>query len=160
MAFVIRQFHNEQTLGEKLRALRRGQAVTLEMMTKKTLIRASYLRALERGEYNHLPEPLYARNFIRSYTRTLGADEEYFLELYEEECGQCDLVAPMQTPRQKIRSGRLRIWHKIGVYSAMSLVLLGFSTYLGLQVHSIVTAPEVIIFSPSEATQIGNGVPQ
>lgn len=149
MVFVRRQLTiAKQPLAEKLRALRRGQAVTLEMIEQKTHIRAFYLKALERGEYKSLPEPLYARNFIRAYARVLGADEEYFLELYDEECGQCDLVLPMQTPRQKIKKSRLRLWHRLTMFTALGFVFLIFLSYFGFQIHSIVSPPEIIIISP------------
>lgn len=150
MIFVRRQLDQlPQTLGEKLRALRRGQAVSLEMMERDTQIRRSYLQALERGEYEKLPEPLYARNFIRSYARVLGADEDYFLELYEEECGLCDLIIPMQTPRQKMNRGRLRIWNSFIKFGLLSLILIFAFGYLGWQVRSIVAPPEIVIVSPA-----------
>ena len=95
MVFVMRKLDRvPQTLGEKLRALRRGQAVSLIMLEETTHIQRRYLEALERGRYDELPEPLYTRNFIKAYARVLGADETYFLELYEQESGRMDLLAP------------------------------------------------------------------
>lgn len=157
MVFVKRKLDDDQkTLGEQLRALRRGQAVSLEMMERDTQIRKSYLVALERGDYKELPEPLYARNFIKSYTRTLGADEGYFLELYEEECGQCDLITPMQTPRQKMRKGRLATWNRFVTYGLLSAVFLGVLSYFGWQVRSIISPPDVVIVSPIDRSLVSN----
>lgn len=136
--------------------MRRGQAVSLEMMEKDTQIRRSYLQALEKGEYEKLPAPLYARNFIRSYARVLGADEDYFLELYEEECGLCDLIVPMQTPRQKMAKGRLRIWNSFIKFGLLSLILVFAFGYLGWQVKSIVAPPEIVIVSPVNESLTGD----
>lgn len=152
MVFVVRKLDGEpQTLGEKLRALRRGQAVSLAMMEQKTRVQRRYLEALERGRYEILPEPLYTRNFIRAYARVLGADEQYFIELYEEECGKCDLVGPMRTPRQRVKRAKFYVWTqflKFGLLTALGLLVL---VYLGFQVRAIITAPKVTISAPNDA---------
>lgn len=140
-----------QTLGQKLRALRRGQAVSMEMMERSTHIQRRYLDALERGRYGALPEPLYTRNFIRAYARVLGADEQYFLELYEEECGRCDLVEPMRAPRQRARMSRFFVWNRFVASGLISIVILGVFSYLGWQVYSIMAPPEVVVLSPVDA---------
>lgn len=151
MVFVMRKLDQvPQTLGEKLRALRRGQAVSLDMMEKATQVQRSYLEALERGRYEELPEPMYSRNFIRAYARALGADEQYFIELYEEECGLCDLVEPMRAPRQKVRRGRFLIWNRFVKLGLIGLVLVGVVSYMGWQVNSIVAPPEVVLFTPQD----------
>lgn len=153
MVFVKRQLDSiPQTLGEKLRALRRGQAVSMDMMEKETQIQRKYLEALERGRYEDLPEPIYTRNFIRAYARSLKADESYFLELYEEECGLCDLVEPMQTPRQKVRSIKFLVWNKFVKFGLLAIVAIVFLGYLGLQVQKIISPPEVVIFSPVDSS--------
>jgi len=152
MGFVMRKLDRDaQTLGDKLRALRRGQAVSMDMVEKETRVQRRYLEALEHGRYDVLPEPLYTRNFIRAYARALGADELYFLEQYEEECGRCDLVAPMQGPRQRAKFTRFFVWNKAIVVGAVCLAFFGLFSYLGSQVHSILTPPEVVVLRPTEA---------
>lgn len=159
MVFVMRKLDRvPQTLGDKLRALRRGQAVSMEMMERATHVQRRYLEALERGRYEELPEPLYTRNFIRAYARVLQADEEYFLELYSEECGRCDLVEPMRTPRQKVRKSRFFVWNrfmKVGVLSFIALAVVG---YLGWQIHSVMSPPQVVLLSPSDASITTNAM--
>lgn len=159
MVFVMRKLDRvPQTLGDKLRALRRGQAVSMEMMERATHVQRRYLEALERGRYEELPEPLYTRNFIRAYARVLQADEEYFLELYSEECGRCDLVEPMRTPRQKVRKSRFFVWNrfmKVGVLSFIALAVVG---YLGWQIHSVMSPPQVVLLSPTDASITSNAM--
>lgn len=150
MVFVKRQLdEGPKSLSEKLRDLRRNHAVTLDMMERKTHIQRNYLEALERGAFEDLPEPLYARNFIRAYARALGADERYFLELYDEECGLCDLIAPMCTPRQRVRKKRFYIWNRFIRYGFLAFLLLSVISYIGYQVISIVEPPEIVLLSPS-----------
>lgn len=150
MVFVMRKLDSEpQTLGKKLRALRRGKAITLDIMERTTHIQRKYLEALEQGRFESLPEPLYARNFIRAYTRALGADETYFLELYEEECGACDLIAPMCSPRQRVNKRRFVIWNHFVRYSALAGLMLLIFGYIGYQVVSIIQAPNIVLLTPA-----------
>ena len=151
MVFVKRQLdEGPKTLGEKLRLLRRGQAVSLDMMERDTHIQRRYLEALERGRYDQLPEPMYARNFIRAYARVLGADETYLLEFYEDECGRCDLVEPMQTPRQKVRSGRLAIWSRYVKFGLLALVFIAVSGYFLWQLNQLLAPPKVTVLTPQD----------
>ena len=143
-----------QTLGEKLRALRRGQAVTLDMLVARTQIQKKYLHALERGEYDHLPEPIYTRQFVRMYATVLGADTKYFLELYDEECGRCDLVAPLQAPRTRVNRTRLVSWNRTIGYVAIGGILLTILVYIFTQIVGVFTAPELTIQHPKEAQSI------
>ncbi|MBU1126021.1 MAG: helix-turn-helix domain-containing protein [Patescibacteria group bacterium] len=153
MVFVVRKLDRvPQTLGEKLRALRRGQAVSLDMMERKTHIQRRYLEALERGNYDVLPEPLYTRNFISAYARVLHADEHYFIELYLEECGKCDLVEPMRTPRQRVSKARFFVWTRLLTSFAFILVALSIISYLGWQIKAIIEPPDIIIFTPIDST--------
>lgn len=153
MVFVMRKLDcGRQTLAEKLRALRRGQAITLEIMEAKTHIQKKYLEALEQGHFELLPEPIYARNFIRAYARALGADETYFLELYEEECGACDLIGPMSSPRQKVERKKFFVWNNFIRFGLLGSLICALFIYVGFQVFSIIQSPKVIILSPANDT--------
>ncbi len=154
MVFVMRKLDQvTQNLGEKLRALRRGQAVSLEMMERHTHIQKHYLEALERGRFDELPEPLYSRNFIKAYCRYLGADETYFLELYVEESGRMDLLAPHRLPRQRVLQSWLFAPAKLLKtlsFSAIGLVML---TYFVWQINGVLRPPLVVIDSPNDGIE-------
>ncbi len=153
MVFVMRKLDSQkQNLGQKLRALRRGQAITLDIIERQTHIQRKYLEALERGHFEKLPEPIYARNFIRSYARALGADETYFLELYEEECGACDLLGPSRSPRQRVERKKFFVWNRFMRFGALSCLLAGVFIYIGYQIFSIIESPKVILLSPANDT--------
>lgn len=154
MVFVMRKLDaGPQTLGDKLRALRRGQAVSLDMMEQHTHIQKRYLEALERGRYDELPEPLYSRNFIRAYARFLGADEQYFLELYEEESGRMDLLAPHRLPRQRVQKSWLLAPAKLLKTLSFAGVGMVVLAYFVWQIHGVLRAPEIVIDFPLDGTQ-------
>ena len=63
-----------RTIGARLEAARNGKRLTLEEAERDTRISTEYLDALERGSYEVLPAPVYARGFMRSYAGYLGLD--------------------------------------------------------------------------------------
>ncbi len=151
MGFVMRKLDRvPQTLGEKLRALRRGQAVSLIMLEQATHIQHRYLEALERARYDELPEPLYTRNFIKAYARALGADETYFIELYEEESGRTDLLSPHRLPRERVRKGRFFVLPRLVTAGFIALAVFGIVGYLGWQVRGLLEPPTVVLDSPAD----------
>ena len=154
MVFVMRKLdEGPKSLGEKLRALRRGQAVSLAMMEENTHIQLKYLEALERGRYDVLPEPLYTKNFIRAYARFLGADDTYFLELYDEESGRVDLLTPHRLPRQRVQKSWLFASAKLLKtlsFASTTMVVLGYFIW---QIHGVLRAPEIVINYPVDGTQ-------
>lgn len=151
MVFVMRKLDRvPQTLGEKLRALRRGQSVTLDVIERDTHIQRRYLEALERGRYEELPEPMYSRNFIRAYARALNADEQYFIELYEEECGRCDLLDPLRLPRQRVRRKLFMNLPMATAAGLLAAVTLAVCAYFGWQFRELVRPPEVVLFAPDD----------
>lgn len=157
MGFVMRKLDRvPQTLGEKLRALRRGQSVTLDIVERDTHIQRRYLEALEHGRYEELPEPMYTRNFIRAYARMLDADEQYFTELYEEECGRCDLLTPMRLPRQRVRKGSMFNVPRVLAASVLVLVVFVVVGYFGWQVSELTAAPEVVLVAPDDGMATTN----
>lgn len=48
-------------------------------------IRASYLEAIEAGNYEEIPEPPYGIGFIRSYADYLGLNSARMVQLFKEE---------------------------------------------------------------------------
>jgi transcriptional regulator with XRE-family HTH domain len=155
MVFVMRKLDAvPETLGEKLRALRRTQAVSLPMLEEKTRIQKRYLEALERGRYDELPEPLYTRNFLRAYARAMGADEAYFLELYEEEVGQMDLLGPHRLPRMRVRKGRFFVFSRVTAAVSVLLPALAIVAYLLWQTSSLLRPPEIVILTPDDGSAV------
>lgn len=151
MVFVMRKLDRvPATLGAKLRALRRGQAVSLGDIERETHVQRAYLDALEHGDYAALPEPIYTRNFIRAYARALNADEKYFLELYDEECGRSDLLDPSRLPRQRVKRGSFFNLPRAMTAGFMGLFAAVVIGYFGWQWHVMLQAPVVVLDAPGD----------
>lgn len=72
-----------QQFGEALRGLRDATGVTLETISAETKISRRILEALEQGQFQYLPEPVFTRNFVRQYARAVGADEVDLVESFD-----------------------------------------------------------------------------
>ena len=70
-------------VGEKLSEERIRRGLTLEEVAKATKIRASFLQAIEKGEYKKLPSGTYVHGFVRNYAKFLGLPEYEILSLFK-----------------------------------------------------------------------------
>jgi len=71
-------------LGHILREARETKGLSLEQVQEETRINATYLAAMENGEYAVLPSPVHVRGFLRNYARFLGLDPQPLLERYSQ----------------------------------------------------------------------------
>lgn len=61
-------------LGADLRQIRQERSLSLEEIARHTLIPARLLYAIEEGNLDKLPEPVYVRGFLRRFADCLGLD--------------------------------------------------------------------------------------
>lgn len=61
--------------GERLRAAREAQGLSLVAVADRTRVPLRHLEAIEAGDYERLPSSTYATGFARAYARAVGADE-------------------------------------------------------------------------------------
>lgn len=72
-------------IGSTLRQARDRRALPLETCAERTRIRSKYLIAMEENRFESLPEPAYARGFVKTYADFLGLDPGRLLDLYDEQ---------------------------------------------------------------------------
>ncbi len=68
----------------ELKDMREARGLSLQAIFETTRVGLVNLTAVENGDYNRLPPPVYARNFIRKYARAVGIDEKPILDRYEK----------------------------------------------------------------------------
>jgi cytoskeletal protein RodZ len=68
-----------QTIGQRLKAEREEQRLTLEKVFEATRIRIQYLQALEADDLSVMPSPVQARGYLRNYAEYLGFDVDQVL---------------------------------------------------------------------------------
>src|SRR4026208_1527258 len=67
------------TIGQRLKAEREEQRLTIEKVFEATRIRIPYLQALEADDLSKMPSPVQARGYLRNYVEFLGLNYEKLL---------------------------------------------------------------------------------
>ena len=153
MAFLVHKL-DSASIGTKIKSLRKRQGISLDMIAGSTHIHRKYLDAFERDAYHELPDPLYARHFLKMFVEELGGDASYFIERFDEECGTCPAdVTKLRMPRQRIGKRLLRQWRsilgKLGIVALAILLLV----YIGTQIHTLLSPPNLLVDSPPDDIQ-------
>lgn len=65
-----------------LAELRRSRKISVSHIAALTNIRADYLTAIERGEFDQLPGGIYTTSYIRQYARLIDYPEQDLLAMY------------------------------------------------------------------------------
>lgn len=68
------------TIGQRLKAEREEQRLTLDKVFEATRIRIQYLQALEADDHSVMPSPVQARGYLRNYAEFLGLDVDQVLD--------------------------------------------------------------------------------
>ena len=69
-------------LGNTLSRARRARGVTFEDVERDTHVSRRYLQALESEDFSVFPAPVYARGFLRTYSRYLGLNPEELIRVF------------------------------------------------------------------------------
>lgn len=87
-------------VGEILRREREKQGLSLADVADETSIREVYLEAIEKGSYADLPGDVYAKGFIRNYSKFLQIDGDSLLEQYDAERNIVKEIQPADMPAE------------------------------------------------------------
>src|SRR5690606_26417757 len=94
-----------QGLGEMFRSARESRGLSLADVAELTHVRQEYLRALEEGRYDDLPEDVYVRNFVRLFAQAVGLDSERALSAYQSERKQAGGLSTLEMRLEQERRG-------------------------------------------------------
>ena len=87
-------------IGDKLRAERERQYLTIQDIAKGTSIRAVYIENIEKGEYDKLPGTVYAKGFIRNYANFLKMDADAVVRQFMDENHPEEVAAAEEAKQQ------------------------------------------------------------
>lgn len=85
-------------IGDILRREREKQNLTIQDIEKETSIRALYIEALEKGEYDKLPGEVYAKGFIKNYANFLELDGEDMVKKFIMEISPATIAPEENKP--------------------------------------------------------------
>ncbi|NJK68357.1 MAG: helix-turn-helix domain-containing protein [Microcoleus sp. CSU_2_2] len=69
-------------IGAQLRQFREQQSICLEKVALVTMIRRNLLQAIEEGQLDQLPEPVYTQGLIKRYAEAMGLDGAQFANFF------------------------------------------------------------------------------
>lgn len=83
------------TIGEQLREARQALGLSIQDVEQATRIRRAFLVALEEDRLQDLPDPAYARGFVRNYARHVGLDAQPLVAAFEHQVASPDVDIPV-----------------------------------------------------------------
>lgn len=87
-----------ERVGERLRAAREAQGLTLDDIAASTRIPRRHLQAIEDGRYDGLPAPTYSAGFIKSWARRLGLNGQQLADEFRAEMGGLAVESTQSLP--------------------------------------------------------------
>jgi cytoskeleton protein RodZ len=82
------------SIGEQLRQAREAKGLSIQDVEQATHIRRAFLLAIEEERFEDLPEPTYARGFVRQYAQLVGLDAAPVLEAFGRAMGPRQQAIP------------------------------------------------------------------
>ena len=144
-------FLDSETVAEQLHQARQAKKLKLKPVAQKLKINYRYLKALEKGDYQKLPDGIYGKNFLREYAQFLGLDYQSLLAAYDLEKKFLTAGQQQQLFSRKIVKKRyLLIFPKLVKNLLIALVIIVCFIYLGFRVSKILASPILFIYQPAE----------
>ena len=124
---TLDQLQREQlaSIGGVLRQTREEQALSLERLSNKTLIRPSLMAAIESANLEQLPEPVYVRGLIKRYADILGLDGETLASQFFTHLNLRSRAAWKDSP-----AAQLRPLHLYSLYILLVMIAVGGLSYV------------------------------
>jgi len=82
------------SFGERIRREREKRGISLDSISQTTKISTHILEALEKEKFDRLPGGIFNKEFVRSYARCLGMNQEQVLKEFIDVAGDHELPLP------------------------------------------------------------------
>ena len=135
-----------KTIGEILREQRIQKGYSISVLEKATKIKRNFLYAIEKEDWDNLPEFTVVSGFVRNISSFLGLDE-----------GKTTAVLRRDYPPKKLRINpkpdvsKKFVWSpRLTFIAGVAVVTLMILGYLGFQYSDFVSAPNLEVLQPGE----------
>jgi len=148
MVFKKKKLEKTKRVCWRLKEAREAAKMSIADVTQKTKIRPAYIRALEECRFDDIPYALiYQKHFIRRYAEVVGLATPSLLQQFvlEEAPSHHNVPHPERVITSRLQNIPVLLKGMVVAVAALSLI-----SYLGWQVHSIVTPPALAIFTPPD----------
>lgn len=132
--------------GETLITARRAKDITLEKISKDLHIKKEDLEALEKEQWQNLPEPAFVKGFVKSYAQYLDLDHNYVLALYRRAYDPKKNIynhAPLRSANKGLFRNPVRF-----AQMAFVLLVIVFALYIAAQYSFVLKSPKLEVTNP------------
>lgn len=109
----------ELSIGERLRAAREAQTLTLSQIAAELRIEADFLTALEEDRLEDFPAAVFTKGYLKQYGGRLGLDERDLLAQYYRQVDVRDVPVMHVKPIRLRDENQIRHWIAAGVVLAL-----------------------------------------
>ncbi len=144
-------------LGQLLYRQRLRKNLSLADVSRRIKIKEQFLAAIERGEYNKLPSPAYAKGFVTNYASFLGLPRTEVVALFRREFDEkraIKVLPDSMTREKKVLSG-IRIQDSLLIIGGLIVLFIGFLLF---QYRAAFIAPPLSITSPKDGAVFAQNV--
>ncbi|OGM09861.1 hypothetical protein A2W13_01610 [Candidatus Woesebacteria bacterium RBG_16_36_11] len=136
-----------KTIGEVLREARSKKRYSLESLEKETKIKKSFIQAIEKENWDALPEYPVILGFVKNIASFLGIDTKGTVALLRR-----DYPPKVLSVNPKPDISREFSWSpKLTFLVGIGVVILLISGYLGFQYIKFISPPTLQVVSPKES---------
>jgi cytoskeleton protein RodZ len=147
---------DDRSIGEALRAAREERGESVEDVERLTHVGKKFVYALERNDLKTLPEPVYAKKFVKALAKHYGIDPEAASDALVKEMA-VSVEAPASGRPVNFVEGRSLVaspvLFKSGAVAVLFLAVIGYFAY---SVNAILKPPMVTLYSPHDDQVFAN----
>lgn len=126
-------------------------------LARAITVKASYIEALEAGQYDRLPTKVYVKGFVRSYARYFCVPEEILFHLFEREYSIFHNINHTDDEEEVSKMPRVP-WLVVTPRTVAALVgiaaLVGVVGYLLYGVDNFVSSPWLVVEEPMTGSTV------
>jgi cytoskeletal protein RodZ len=138
-----------RTVGEMLREARERKSLPLEAVEEGTKIRLKFLKAIESNDFTQMPSLSYAKGFVKNYSEFLGLNSRTVLAFFRRQT--VEVTRSSLLPKridEPLNRSLLQLTPGKFITLIVSVLVLLFLVYLGLQYQALQKAPTLIVDEP------------
>lgn len=139
------------TIGEALRAAREEKRESIEDVERITRVGKKYIAALEANDLKKLPEPVYAKKFVKALAAHFGIDQEAAAENLLREMAATGEAPAADRPVNFIEGRRLMVTPALFKSTLIAAVFLAIVGYFAFSVNAILKPPSLTLYSPRDS---------
>lgn len=140
-----------KNIGSILRQARKNRELTLEEVAHKTRIKAEFIDAIEKMQWDNLPEYPVTAGFIKNLANFYDFDRTNLIALLRRDYPPKAIPV---NPKPDLEDKRF-VWKpRYAFFAGIALLVLGVATYLGYQYYRFLQPPQLEVISPTEGQTV------